>query len=137
MKYEVSFAEVGQIFTIVGKIESAIESYKEAEAHADELGVKFDAEFAKYNYSFFNAPEELKESFDTKCAAWDDKERKFKSIRASIRKFIEATELESGYREFWVEEIINFAKKPYTNRLDAVLYDVKLVAKNIAKYIKF
>ena len=137
MKYEVTFAEVGQIFSMVGKIESAVESFKEAEALSDNLSIQFDSEFAKYNYTFFNAPAELHQLFDAKCSAWDDKEKKFKAIRASIRKFIEMTGIKNGCRECWEDEILQFACKPYSFELNRVLYDVKLAAKNIAKYIKF
>ena len=93
MKYEVNFAEVGQIFQMVGKIESAVESHKEAKALADSLGRNFDIEFAKWNYTFFNAPASLQDMFEAKCEARKDEEKKFKAIRNNIRKFIEMTGL--------------------------------------------
>lgn len=137
MKHNVTFEEVGKVFQIVVKIENAVAEYRDATIKADELENQFDAEFKKYNYTFFNAPASLNDLFDAKCSAKDDEDKKMKAIRNYVKKFIEMAGLNDGYREYWEDEIISFAVRPYHHKIERVVFDVKLAAKNLAKYINF
>ena len=66
MKQNFSFSEASKIFALVAKVENAVSNYEKANAEEDIISNIFDAEFSKYEYSFFKAPKELQDLFEKK-----------------------------------------------------------------------
>ena len=134
MKYEVNFAEAAQIFNAVAKVEEAVKNFKEADAAFNEKDSAFDNEFAKYNYSFFRAPESLHTMFEEKSASMDVRDKAEAAYKRAAKKAVEVLGLDE---KFYDEAEIIRDYKMGAYRADAFLYGISRQAVRIAGYIKY
>lgn len=134
MKYEVNFAEAAQMFNAVAKVEEAAKNFKEAEAVYNEKDLAFCNELAKYNYSFFGAPESLHTMFEEKSALMDVRDKAEAAYKRAAKKAVEVLELDENIYEE-AEIIKNFKRGDYA--IDAFIYGIKYHAMKMARYINF
>lgn len=107
MKTNFTFEELSKVFASVAKIESAVARQIEAEKEYDEKDRVFDAEFAKYGYTFFNAPKSLQTMFDEKCALMDKAEKEQKKAFKAVKDFAALIEIGEGVERIcdsWTED---------------------------------
>ena len=110
MKTNFTFDELSKVFASVAKIEAAVTKQMEVKKAYDEKSRIFDAEFKKYGYTFFNAPEELHVMFDEKCALMDVHEKAEKKTLKVIKDFAALLEIGNGPAD-WIEDNV----KSYIN----------------------
>lgn len=110
MKTNFTFDELSKVFAAIAKIEAAAAKQIESEKAHEEKSAIFDAEFAKYGYTFFNAPKELQVMFDEKCALMDAHEKAERKAYKTIKDFAVLLEIGNGYGD-WVEDDV----KAYIN----------------------
>ena len=134
MKHEFTFAEVSKIFAQVVKIEEAVKKQQELEAQYKEKGDAFDAEFEKYDFTFFNDPKELHEMFEVKSEAMKQRDNAERKAYRLIKEFIELTG-ESG--EWYDERIKHYLKERCYWQAPELVDYIKCIAKNTAKKVKF
>lgn len=133
MKYETSFAEVAEIFKAVAKVQDAVKNYKEAEELYRDKDMAFDAEFAKYGYTFYGAPQELHTMFDEKLALMDKRDKAEAAYNRAAKKAIELLGLDE--RDYNDERILkDFKAGAYWG--DAFVYGISRKAILISTYIK-
>ena len=111
MKTNFTFDELSKIFAAIAKIENAAAKQIESEKAYEEKSNIFDAEFAKYGYTFFNAPKELQVMFDEKCALMDEHEKAERKAYKAIKDFAALLEIGNGPAD-WCEDDV----KAYINR---------------------
>lgn len=111
MKTNFTFDELSKVFAAIAKIENAAAKQIESEKAYEEKSNIFDAEFAKYGYTFFNAPKELQVMFDEKCALMDEHEKAERKAYKAIKDFAALLEIGNGPAD-WVEDDV----KAYINR---------------------
>lgn len=126
MKTNYNFDELSKVFASVSKIEKLAAAQIEAEKAYNEKGNAFDAEFAKYNYSFFNAPKELHVMFNEKCALMDARDKAEKKAYKAVKEFAAFVEAGNGPTD-WVEDEV----KAYVERKSYFLID------KIARYCTY
>ncbi len=110
MKTNFTFDELSKVFAAIVKIENAAAKQIESEKAHEEKSNIFDAEFAKYGYTFFNAPKELQVMFDEKCALMDVHEKAERKAYKAIKDFAALLEIGNGPAD-WVEDDV----KAYIN----------------------
>ena len=140
MKTNFSFAEASKIFAKVETIKAAIADYTEAANKYAEISTAFDAEFKKYNYTFFGAPAELRDMFNEKLAAQGYEVAQGKRAKRNIKEFGELIDINGeGYADF-IEEALRY----FINRRDTWYFElpemyskVKHCALEAAKKINF
>lgn len=135
MKYNFTFTEASKIFAQVTKIENAVSEYNKAAAEYDDLSNTFDAEFAKYNYTFFNAPKELQDLFDKKCAAFDANEKAERKAYKTIKEFAVMIGVGENYCDCWEDDIKKYLKNRYYWEAPKMVYKVKALAMDAARKI--
>ena len=139
MKTNFTFDELSKVFAAIAKIENAAAKQIESEKAYEEKSNIFDAEFAKYGYTFFNAPKELQVMFDEKCALMDEHERAERKAYKAIKDFAALLEIGNcGCYTDWVEDDV----KEYINgkryyRIAAVADHCKYLAVNAARKIRY
>lgn len=137
MKYEVNFAEAAQIFNAVAKVEEAAKNFKETHKAYCEKDSAFDDEFAKYNYSFFRAPESLHKMFEEKSALMDVRDKAAAAYRRAAKKAVEVLGLDEKFYDE-AEIIENFKRSVHAiDAIDAFVYGISRQAVRIAGYIKY
>lgn len=134
MKHEFTFAEVSKIFAQVVKIEEAVKKQQELEAQYKEKSDAFDAEFEKYDFTFFNAPKELHKMFEIKSEAMKQRDNAEREAYRLIKEFMELTG-ESG--EWYDEQIKHYLKGRYYWQAPKLIDYIKCIAKNTAKRVRF
>ena len=111
MKTNFTFDELSKVFAAIAKIENAANAQVEAKKTYEEKGAIFDAEFAKYGYTFSNAPKELYLMLDEKCALMEEHEKAERKAYKAIKDFAALLEIGNGPAD-WVEDDV----KAYINR---------------------
>lgn len=137
MKTNFTFDELSKVFASVAKIEAAANKQLELEKAYNEKSKIFDAEFEKYGYTFFGAPDELQVMFDEKCALFDALEKAEKKAFKAIKDF--ASLIGVGYGPDWdgwveddVKSYIAHKKYYYVERIaDHCKYLAKMAARKI------
>ena len=104
MRTSFTFNELSKIFASVSKIETVTANQLEAEKAYDEHRRIFDAEFAKYGYTFFNAPDELQVMFDEDCRLMESAEKAQKKAFKAIKDFASLVEVGEGVCDSWTED---------------------------------
>lgn len=135
MKYEFSFTEASKIFAQVSKIENAVSEQTKLSAEYDSISNTFDAEFAKYNYTFFNAPKELQELFEEKTAIYDANEKAERKAYKAIKEFAELVGVGENYCDCWEDDIKKYLKNRYYWEAPKMVYKCKSLAKDVARKI--
>lgn len=107
MKHEFTFAEVSKIFAQVVKIEEAVKKQQELEAQYKEKGDAFDAEFEKYNFTFFNAPKELHEIFEVKSEAMKQRDNAERKAYRLIKEFVEMIDCSGEWHVDAIKSFLN------------------------------
>lgn len=105
MKTNFTFNELSKVFATVAKIEAATVKQIETEKAYKEKDAIFDAEFAKYGYTFFGAPAELGVMFEEKCALMDEQEKARKNAFKAVKDFAAILEVGNGPCD-WDEDYI-------------------------------
>lgn len=135
MKYEFNFTEASKIFAQVAKIENAVSEYNKIAAEEDSIANTFDAEFAKYGYTFFNAPKELQELFEQKTSAFDVREKAERKAYKTIKEFAELIGVGENYCDCWEDDIKKYLKNRYYWEAPKMVYKCKVLAMDVARKI--
>ena len=137
MKTNFTFDELSKVFAAIAKIENAAAKQIESEKAYEEKSNIFDAEFAKYGYTFFNAPKELQVMFDEKCALMDEHEKAERKAYKTIKDFAALLEIGNGPAA-WVEDDVKayINGKRYYN-VAKVADHCKYLAVNAARKIRY
>ena len=139
MKTNFTFDELSKIFAAVAKIENAAKKQQETEQAYEAKSAIFDAEFAKYGYTFFNAPAELQVMFDEKCALMDEHEKAERKAYKAIKDFAALLEIGNGstWTEWVEDEIKEYIKGKRYYKIAAVADHCKYLAANAARKITY
>ena len=137
MKTNFTFDELSKVFAAIAKIENAVAKQIESEKAYKEKENIFDAEFKKYDYTFFNAPKELQVMFNEKCALMDECEKAERKAYKTIKDFAAMLEIGNGPVD-WVEEDIKqyLDRKLYFN-VGKVAGRCKYLASDAAKRLRY
>lgn len=136
MKTNFTFDELSKAFSVIAKIENAARKQIDLEKEYKEKSSIFDAEFRKYGYTFFNAPEELQVMFDEKCALFDELKKAERKAYKIIKDF--AALLGIGVNDEFAEDTIKeyIDRKLYFKVEKAVEY-CKYFAKQASRRITY
>lgn len=104
MKTNFTFEELSKVFASVAKIEKLTANQLEAEKAYEGHRTIFDAEFAKYGYTFFNAPDSLQTMFDENCLLMDKAEKEQKKAFKAVKDFASLVEVGKGVCDNWTED---------------------------------
>lgn len=135
MKYEFTFAEASKIFAQVVKIENAVSEQEKAAAEYDSISNTFGAEFARYNYTFFNAPKELQDLFAEKNNAYEANKSAERKAYKAIKEFAELIGCGENYCDCWEDDIKKYLKNRYYWEAPKMVYKAKSLAKDVARKI--
>lgn len=137
MKRNFTFEELSRVFASAAKIESAVARQIEAEKEYDEKERVFDAEFAKYGYTFFNAPKSLQTMFDEKCALMDERDKAQRKAFKAIKDFASLIELGKGVYTDWIEdEVMRYISEKHYYQVERAARFCKSLAVEIANRVR-
>lgn len=132
MRTQFTFPEVAKVFAQVEKVENAIKQFDELNTKYNEVDAVFNDEFAKYNYTFFRAPKELQDMFETKCAAMAKRDKAERKAMKSIKIFGELIGIGEAYMDIVEERVKQVIDNKWTWRLGEMVENVKFLAKESA-----
>lgn len=93
MKQEFTIDEVAKIFGQAVKVVKASQRLVEITDKYNEKDAIFGAEFAKYDYTFFNAPKELHDMFEEKSALMKERDNAGRKAYRAIKEFGDMIEI--------------------------------------------
>ena len=129
MKFDFTFAELSKAFSMISKIDILVKNQKEAEKEYECADRNFDAEFEKFGYTFFGAPQELHDLFDKKIELLNKREKAEKKIYKAIKEFAEILGVGSGSSNWEEETIKNFIRNKYYFDAEKIAKGCKYLAK--------
>ena len=136
MKSNFTFEEVSKILATVVKVDSFAKKQMEATKAYDEKDEIFDAEFAKYGYTFFGAPEELHIMFNEKCALMDVMEKAERKAYKVIKEFM-ALIMDANRCDWYEEDVIYYIKHKYYFNVEKIAERCKSLAVMAAGKIRY
>lgn len=137
MKTNFTFDELSKVFAAIAKIENAAAKQIESEKAYEEKNNIFDAEFAKYGYTFFNAPKELQVMFDEKCALMDENEKAERKAYKAVKDFAALLEIGNGPADWVEDDVKEYIKEKRYYRIAAIADHCKYLAVNAAHKISY
>lgn len=136
MKAEFTFSELAKIFSQVEKVETAVNEFNKITNDYLEIETVFEDEFAKYDYSFFHAPEELHTMFEKKCAAKDNRDNAGRKAYKTIKDFSKLIVIGEGYTDIVEDRVKQCIDNKYIWMLTDMVERVKTLALEAARKVK-
>ena len=138
MKQEFTIDEVAKIFGQAVEIVEASKRLVEITDKYNEKDAIFEDEFAKYDYNFFRAPNELKDMVEEKSALMKERDNaRLKAYRA-IKKFGDMIEI-GGERDMDIveERVKHFLENKYYWQAPDMVDRVKHLASMASRRINW
>ena len=128
MKNEFTFAEVSKIFAQVEKVENAVKDFENLTEEYNKVNAEFEDEFAKYNYTFYHAPQELSDMFEVKSSMMDKRDKAERKAYKTIKEFAGMIELGANYVELVEERVKKYLDSKYYWLATEMVSNVKCLA---------
>lgn len=137
MKQVFTFAELASIFSQVEKVKDSVNHFATIAEEYDKLDAAFEDEFAKYDYSFFLAPQELHDKFEKKSAAMKERDLAGRKAFNAIRKFGELIGIGENYVDIVEERVMRFIQGKYYWQTTDMVEKVKILAITASRQIDY